>query len=62
MRVSQTQYFKVFAESSESRAMCHDENLYPNPDRFDPDRFMLNGKLNSEVFAPEDIVFGFGRR
>jgi len=42
--------------------MCHDENRYPNPDKFDPDRFMLNGKLNPEVFPPEDIVFGFGRR
>lgn len=42
--------------------MCHDENLYPNPDAFDPDRFMLNDKLNLEVFPSEDIVFGFGRR
>jgi len=42
--------------------MCHDENLYPNSEVFDPDRFMLNGKLNPEMFPPEDIVFGFGRR
>lgn len=42
--------------------MCHEEKMYPDPDAFNPDRFMLDGKPNPAVFGPEDIMFGFGRR
>lgn len=62
VRVPRTQGFKVLTENAKYRAMCRDEKLYPNPDVFDPSRFLLNGKLNPEVFPPENIVFGFGRR
>lgn len=45
------------------RAILHDENAYPNPSKFDPDRFMLNGKLNPTVRDPKSTAaFGFGRR
>ncbi|KAF7368570.1 Cytochrome P450 [Mycena venus] len=42
-------------------AILHDENVYPDPHAFEPERFLLDGKLNSTVKNPE-AAFGFGRR
>ncbi|KAJ7251389.1 cytochrome P450 [Mycena rebaudengoi] len=42
-------------------AMLYDEIEYPNPYKFNPDRFLLNGQLNSAVRDP-NLVFGFRRR
>ncbi|KAJ7761119.1 cytochrome P450 [Mycena metata] len=35
--------------------------MYPDPDRFYPDRFLKNGVLNPDIREP-DAAFGFGRR
>lgn len=35
--------------------------MYPEPSKFNPDRFLLNGKLNPAV-RPPDVGFGYGRR
>ncbi|KAI0770762.1 putative CyP450 monooxygenase [Irpex lacteus] len=35
---------------------------YPEPDRFNPDRFMKDGAINPEVRDPNTLAFGFGRR
>ncbi|KAI0712483.1 cytochrome P450 [Earliella scabrosa] len=40
----------------------HDPKVYPEPDRFLPDRFIRDGKLDPSVRDPRDFVFGFGRR
>ena len=40
----------------------HDPKVYPEPDRFLPDRFIQDGKLDPSVRDPRDFVFGFGRR
>ncbi|KAF7364910.1 O-methylsterigmatocystin oxidoreductase [Mycena venus] len=41
-------------------AMTRDESIYPEPDRFNPDRFFTpDGKLNNDDTV---LTFGFGRR
>lgn len=44
------------------RAMLHDEDAYPDPLTFNPDRFMKDGKLDPEVRDPATAAFGYGRR
>jgi hypothetical protein len=44
------------------RSMTRDEEVYPDPESFKPERFIKDGALNKEVRDPRDIVFGFGRR
>ncbi|KAJ3552999.1 hypothetical protein NM688_g3851 [Phlebia brevispora] len=44
-----------------SRAILHDPAEYPEPERFNPDRFMLDGALNPKVREPT-VAFGSGRR
>ncbi|EMD37284.1 hypothetical protein CERSUDRAFT_153831 [Gelatoporia subvermispora B] len=43
-------------------AIMHDESVFPSPSVFNPDRFMKDGALNTEVQDPTTIAFGFGRR
>ncbi|PPQ94401.1 hypothetical protein CVT25_002489 [Psilocybe cyanescens] len=43
-------------------AMLHDENIYPNPDAFNPERFLKNGYPDLSVRDPATLAFGFGRR
>ncbi|PPQ96376.1 hypothetical protein CVT26_004978 [Gymnopilus dilepis] len=50
----------VFANSW---AMLHDEELYPDPSFFKPERFLTkDGRLNRDVRDPSMVAFGFGRR
>ncbi|KAH8091048.1 cytochrome P450 [Cristinia sonorae] len=44
-------------------AMLHDEEIYPEPEAFKPERFLhKNGTINRDVQDPTTIAFGFGRR
>ena len=43
-------------------AIFRDPNVYPDPEVFNPDRFLKDGKPNPLVPNPGDRVFGFGRR
>ncbi|KAI0340919.1 cytochrome P450 [Trametopsis cervina] len=42
-------------------AMFYDPKDYPDPEKFNPERFLKDGKINRDVRNPE-LVFGFGRR
>ena len=44
------------------RAICYNETVYPEPQTYDPERFLKNGRLDSSVRDPEERVFGTGRR
>ncbi|KAI0763603.1 CyP450 monooxygenase [Trametes elegans] len=44
-------------------AMLHDPDVYDDPDKFLPERFITpDGKLNFDIRDPTRFVFGFGRR
>jgi cytochrome P450 len=45
----------ICANSSFLRAICYNESVYPEPERFNPDRFL-------DPKVPAAPVFGFGRR
>jgi cytochrome P450 len=38
--------------------MAYDENVYPDPNDFNPERFMGENQQQD----PNDFIFGFGRR
>lgn len=44
------------------RAILHEEQYYPDPFAFNPDRFIKDGSLNPDVLDPGIVAFGYGRR
>lgn len=44
------------------RAMSRDPAIYPDPERFMPERFLKDGKLDPGLRDPFKFLFGFGRR
>lgn len=42
--------------------MLHNEDVYPDPFTFNPDRFIKDGEINRAVRDPAHAAFGFGRR
>jgi len=43
-------------------AVCSDPKIYPDPEAFNPERFLKDGKIDPSVLNPEDRIFGSGRR
>ncbi|KJA26058.1 hypothetical protein HYPSUDRAFT_64270 [Hypholoma sublateritium FD-334 SS-4] len=43
-------------------AILHDEEVYPEPSIFNPERFLHNGTINFEVQPDPIFSFGYGRR
>ena len=44
------------------RSILNDREAYNNPQEFQPERFLKDGKLNPDVRDPDCAAFGFGRR
>ncbi|KAF9451158.1 cytochrome P450 [Macrolepiota fuliginosa MF-IS2] len=48
---------------SNTYAILHDEEIFPNPKEFNPNRFIKDGILLDDILDPSVIAtFGFGRR
>ncbi|OBZ67817.1 O-methylsterigmatocystin oxidoreductase [Grifola frondosa] len=43
-------------------SFVRDASVYAQPEAFNPDRFLKDGKLDPEVTDPSTVAFGFGRR
>ncbi|KAL7284540.1 hypothetical protein ACG7TL_001832 [Trametes sanguinea] len=43
-------------------SLSRDPKVYPDPETFNPDRFIKDGKINPDVQDPNTFVFGYGRR
>lgn len=43
-------------------AITHGQRHYPDPFRFDPERYLKDGAIDSDVLDPRVPVFGWGRR
>ncbi|EJD43159.1 cytochrome P450 [Auricularia subglabra TFB-10046 SS5] len=43
-------------------SILRDEQTYPDPLAYRPERFLKDGKINEDVMNPRSAVFGFGRR
>ena len=49
--------------SLQHRSMLHDEEIYPDPSNFRPERFLTeDGQLDPKIRDPTTVAFGFGRR
>lgn len=58
-----TSFKRTLLYFSTSRAMTNNEDDYPEPFEFKPERFLKDGKLNPAVRDPAaGVAFGFGRR
>lgn len=42
--------------------MLRNDEDYPDPEKFVPERFLKDGKPNFDVRDPVTVAFGFGRR
>lgn len=66
-RVSQDDYYNSYYIPANTMiianawAMLHDPQVYPEPERFNPDRF-LHGEGRNPQPDPRGPAFGFGRR
>ena len=44
------------------RSILHDPKTFNNPMKYQPERYLKDGKLNLDVIDPDFVAFGFGRR
>ncbi len=44
------------------RTILHDPDVFPDPFKYDPGRYLKGGKINTAIRDPNVAFFGFGRR
>ena len=54
--------FSVPVQNFLFRSLLHDPKVFNNPEEFQPERYIKDGKLNLNVMDPDCAAFGFGRR
>ena len=52
----------IFCPQFLFRSILNDRKIFKNPQEFQPERYLKNGKLNPDVSDPDCAAFGFGRR
>lgn len=54
----------TYTPNHSTREILHDPTTYPDPDNFDPDRFMTLGNGPTDICIPHpyEACFGYGRR
>ena len=60
--VATTTYFLFSVLNSLFRSILNDPKAFNDPQEFQPERYLKDGKLNPDVRDPECAAFGFGRR
>ena len=55
-------YLSSSSTEATYRSITHDPERYSEPDRFMPERYLRDGKLNPEAADPSGVIFGSGRR
>ncbi len=53
---------QFLVHNSLTRAILHDEEVYPEPSKFDPERFLKNESVSFELQPDPNFSFGYGRR
>ena len=54
--------YSISVLNSLFRSILHDRKVFNNPQEFQPERYLKDGKLNPDVRDPDCAAFGFGRR
>jgi hypothetical protein len=54
--------YPSIAYQKECRAISRDESTYSNPHTYNPERYLIDGKLDPSAKDPEELIFGLGRR
>ena len=44
------------------RSILNDPKVFNNPLKYQPERYLKDGKLNPDVMVLDSVVFGYGRR
>ena len=44
------------------RSILHDPKSFNNPMKYQPERYLKDGRLNPDVIDPASVAFGYGRR
>lgn len=60
--VRYTSYAALVDLTEYARAFSRDPDVYPDPEAFNPDRYIKDGQFSPGNRDPYVYIFGFGRR